>query len=288
MKNNPLIFGIVNVTPDSFSDGGKAFGAEAGLVHAAKLLADGADILDIGGESTRPGARLADFGVPVNQGGESTRPGARPVPAEEEIERVVPVIARLKREFPAAVISIDTRKAEVAKAATAAGAAIINDVSGLGFSPEMASVAAAAGAKLVIGHTRGTPEEMRRPENCVYGDVVLEVMTFWREAAAKAVAAGVPEENLIFDPCLGFAKTAEQDWELLRRLGELRKAGKILVAHSRKSFLGKLIGEPDPMRREAATLAVSLWAAEHGAAYLRVHDVKATRDALRVREALQG
>ncbi len=268
MKNNPLIFGIVNVTPDSLSDGGKAFGAEAGLVHAARLLADGADILDIGGESTRPGARL--------------------VPAEEEIERVVPVIARLKREFPAAVISIDTRKAEVAKAATAAGAAIINDVSGLGFSPEMASVAAAAGTKLVIGHTRGTPEEMRRPENCVYGDVVLEVMTFWREAAAKAVAAGVPEENLIFDPCLGFAKTAEQDWELLRRLGELRKAGKILVAHSRKSFLGKLIGEPDPIRREAATLAVSLWAAEHGAEYLRVHDVKATRDALRVRDALQG
>lgn len=266
MKNNPLIFGIVNVTPDSFSDGGKAFGVEAGLVHAAKLLADGADILDIGGESTRPGARL--------------------VPVEEEIGRVVPLIARLKHEFPAAVISIDTRKAEVAKAATAVGAAIINDVSGLGYSPEMAGVAAAAGAKLVIGHMRGTPEEMRKPENCVYCDVVLEVMAFWREAAAKAVAAGVPEGNLIFDPCLGFAKTAEQDWELLRRLGELREVGEILVAHSRKSFLGKLIGESDPMRREAATLAVSLWAAEHGAEYLRVHDVKATRDALRVREAL--
>jgi len=268
MKNNPLIFGIVNVTPDSFSDGGKAFGGEAGFVHAAKLLADGADILDIGGESTRP--------------------GARPVPVAEEIGRVVPVIARLKREYPAAVISIDTRKAEVAAAATAAGATIINDVTGLGFSPEMAQVAAEVGAKLVIGHTRGTPEEMRKPENCVYADVVSEVMAFWREAAAKALAAGVPEENLIFDPCLGFAKTAEQDWELLRRLGELRRAGKILVAHSRKSFLGKLIEEPEPARREAATLAVSLWAAEHGAEYLRVHDVKATRDALRVQEVLRG
>ncbi len=268
MRNKtPLIFGIVNVTPDSFSDGGAAYGPEAGFARAAQLLADGADILDIGGESTRPGAQS--------------------VPEEEEIRRVVPVIARIKREYPAAVVSIDTRKAEVAQAAVDAGAGIINDVSGLRFSPGMAKAAAKAGVKLVIGHSRGGLETASQRDRCEYADVVAEVMKFWRAAAAKAVEAGVAEENLIFDPCLGFAKTAEQDWELLRRFDELKGAGKILLGHSRKSFLGKLIDEPVAARREAATLALSLWGAAHGADYLRVHDVKGTCDALKVWRRLE-
>lgn len=263
----PLIMGIVNVTPDSFSDGGRTPDAASALARALQLIGDGAAIIDIGGESTRP--------------------GAAEVPVDEEIARVVPVIRALRRARPDARISIDTRKSAVAAAALAAGADIVNDVTGLSFSPEMAAVAARFGAGVVIGHTRGTPEAMRRPENCVYADVVAEVIAFWRQAAARAEAAGIDAEKIIFDPCFGFAKTAEQDWEMLRRIDEFHAVGPVLIGHSRKSFIGKLLDEPDAARREAGTLAVSLYAAAHGAAVLRVHDVKATADALRVRQFLE-
>jgi dihydropteroate synthase len=260
------IMGIVNVTPDSFSDGGRTPDAASALARALQLIDDGADIIDIGGESTRP--------------------GAAEVPIDEEIARTVPVIRELRARRPAARISIDTRKSAVAAAALAAGADIVNDVTGLSFSPEMAAVAARFGAEVVIGHTRGTPETMRKPENCIYADVVAEVIAFWRQAAMRAVAAGVDPEKIIYDPCFGFAKTAEQDWEMLRRIDAFRAVGPVLIGHSRKSFIGKFLNEPAAAKREAGTLAVSLYAAAHGAAVLRVHDVKATADALRVQQFL--
>ena len=262
----PAILGIVNVTPDSFSDGGLCFTCDRAVRHGLELLDDGADMLDIGGESTRP--------------------GAAEVPAEEEIRRVAPVIAGIRRFRPEARISVDTRKAAVAAAALEAGATIVNDVSGLTFDPAIAAVAARAGAGMILGHTRGTPERMRDPENCRYGDVVAEVRDFLRRAGETAVAAGVAAEKLIFDPCLGFAKTAEQDWEILRRMEELLTLGPVLIAHSRKSFLGQLLDRPDPKEREMATAAVTLYAAQHGAAMVRVHDVRAAHDVLTVWERL--
>ncbi len=262
------IMGIVNVTPDSFSDGGTSATTAAAVDKALRLLDEGADLIDIGGESTRP--------------------GAREVPTEEERARVTPVILQLKRLRPDCVISVDTRKSAVARAALNAGAVIINDVSGLSFSSDMAATAAEFEARLVIGHTRGTPEQMRRPENCRYTDVVAEVCAFWAARAGEAERAGVKRENLLFDPCLGFAKTAEQDWTLLRQLEDLHRVGPVLIGHSRKSFLGALLGEPEPLRREAGTLAVSLHALMHGATMVRVHDVRATADAFRVWRHLVG
>lgn len=262
------IMGIVNVTPDSFSDGGTSSTTAAALDKALRLLDEGADLIDVGGESTRP--------------------GALEVPAAEEIARVAPVIQQLKRLRPDCVISVDTRKSAVARAALHAGATIVNDVSGLSFSLDMAATAAAFEARLIIGHTRGTPERMRRPENCRYADVTAAVCAFWTARAEAAEQAGVKRENLLFDPCLGFAKTAEQDWTLLRQMEELRRVGPVLIGHSRKSFLGALLGEPEPLRREAGTLAVSLHALMHGAAMVRVHDVRATAEAFRVWRHLAG
>lgn len=264
----PQLMGIVNVTPDSFSDGGTSATTESALQKARQLLSDGADILDIGGESTRP--------------------GALEVPVAEEIARVVPVVEALKSENPSIRISVDTRKGEVARAALAAGADIINDVSGLSFDPSLAEVTGEYDAWLILGHTRGTPEVMRRAENCQYDDIVTDVTDFLRRAAEEAVAAGVRAERIIYDPCLGFAKTAEQDCELLRRIKELRELGPVLIGHSRKSFIGKLTDEPDAKRREAGTTAVSIFSMEQGAEYLRVHDVRAARQALRMWQTLRG
>ena len=262
------IMGIVNVTPDSFSDGGTSATMPAAVDKSLRLLDDGADLIDIGGESTRP--------------------GALEVPAEEEIARVVPVILEVRRLRPECVISVDTRKSIVARAALDAGAAMVNDVSGLSFSPDMAAVVAAFDARLIIGHTRGTPERMRLPENCCYSDVTAEVCAYWTARAGEAEREGVKRENLLFDPCLGFAKTAEQDWTLLRHMAELRQVGPVLIGHSRKSFLGALLREPEPLRREAGTLAVSLHALRYGAAMVRVHDVRATVEAFRVWRHLAG
>ncbi len=266
-KELPLIMGIVNATGDSFSEGpGSA--PESALDRALRLLADGADLLDIGGESTRP--------------------GAREIPPEEEIDRILPVIRGVRAACPDAVLSVDTRKSEVAAAAIECGVEIINDVSMLRYDAALARVTAEGGAALVLSHSRGTPETMRSSAYHDYGaDVVATVAAELAAAKRTALEAGVAEENLIFDPGIGFAKTPEQDWELLRRSGELRRLGPVLVGMSRKSFLGKFLNRPDPADRLGGTIAAALHLAGCGVEILRVHDVRQLRDALLVRAKLQ-
>lgn len=266
-KELPLIMGIVNATGDSFSEGpGSA--PESALDRALRLLADGADLLDIGGESTRP--------------------GAREIPPEEEIDRILPVIRGVRAACPDAVLSVDTRKSEVAAAAIECGVEIINDVSMLRYDAALARVTAEGGAALVLSHSRGTPETMRSSAYHDYGaDVVATVAAELAAAKRTALEAGVAEENLIFDPGICFAKTPEQDWELLRRSGEFRRLGPVLVGMSRKSFLGKFLNRPDPADRLGGTIAAALHLAGCGVEILRVHDVRQLRDALLVRAKLQ-
>ena len=266
-KELPLIMGIVNATGDSFSEGpGSA--PESALDRALRLLADGADLLDIGGESTRP--------------------GAREIPPKEEIDRILPVIRGVRAACPDAVLSVDTRKSEVAAAAIECGVEIINDVSMLRYDAALARVTAEGGAALVLSHSRGTPETMRSSAYHDYGaDVVATVAAELAAAKRTALEAGVAEENLIFDPGIGFAKTPEQDWELLRRSGEFRRLGPVLVGMSRKSFLGKFLNRPDPADRLGGTIAAALHLAGCGVEILRVHDVRQLRDALLVRAKLQ-
>ena len=266
-KELPLIMGIVNATGDSFSEGpGSA--PESALDRALRLLADGADLLDIGGESTRP--------------------GAREIPPEEEIDRILPVIRGVRAACPDAVLSVDTRKSEVAAAAIECGVEIINDVSMLRYDAALARVTAEGGAALVLSHSRGTPETMRSSAYHDYGaDVVATVAAELAAAKRTALEAGAAEENLIFDPGIGFAKTPEQDWELLRRSGEFRRLGPVLVGMSRKSFLGKFLNRPDPADRLGGTIAAALHLAGCGVEILRVHDVRQLRDALLVRAKLQ-
>ena len=262
-RKRPLVMGIVNATGDSFSEGSSSAAATA-VDRGLALLDDGADILDIGGESTRPGA------VAVSE--------------KEECQRVVPVIKNLKKLRPECIISIDTRKSVVAEAALEAGADILNDVSMLRYDEKMTEVAAESQAPLVLGHSRGTPENMR--ELCDYGsDVTGMVVHELLAARDRAVACGV--KNIILDPNFGFAKTAEQDWELLRNIGEFCKLGPVLAGVSRKSFLGTLTGEAEPEKRLGCTIAAALFLAERGVDILRVHDVRQLRNALRVHEYLQ-
>ncbi|MDD5596445.1 MAG: dihydropteroate synthase [Victivallaceae bacterium] len=259
----PCLMGIVNVTPDSFSDGGDFFDTGAAFRHCLKLHAEGAGIIDIGGESTRP--------------------NAREVSADEEISRVVPVIAAVKKQKPELVISVDTRKAQVAAAAVEAGADIINDVSGLEHSPEIAEIAAANATGLVLMHMRGKPENMQNPENLLYEDILSDVAGFLEKAAQKALDYGVKRENIILDPGIGFAKDTEQNLLLLREIGKLRASGfPILAGHSRKAFIGKLLGQENPKDRLAGTIAVTLYLALQQVEILRVHDVRENRDALKM------
>jgi dihydropteroate synthase len=260
----PLLMGIVNATPDSFSDGGDLPTAEARIARGRALLRDGADLLDVGGESAR---------------------GDRPaVPAEEEIERVVPVVAGLAAENT--VVSVDTYKPAVAEAAIRAGAAMVNDVSGLG-DPEMAAVCAGTGAALVIMHTRVAPKgTLLDPSR--YADVVADVVAFLEERMAAATAAGVGEEQIVLDPGPDFAKTPAQTVAVLRRLDALLALGRpVLLAVSRKDFVGALTGR-DPRERGAGTLAALAHGVDAGARILRVHDVAAAADFLAVRAALRG
>jgi dihydropteroate synthase len=254
------IMGIVNVTPDSFSDGGLYLDAGAAIAHGRELLDEGADILDVGGESTRPGA--AEVG------------------AAEEIRRVAGVIEALADA--GAVVSVDTSKAEVAAAAIDAGATIVNDVTALA-DPEMAPLCAERGVELVLMHMQGTPRTMQ--ENPVYEEVVADVREFLAARIAVATAAGVEEERIWIDPGIGFGKTVEHNLELIKRLGELRVLGRpILLGPSRKSFLGKLTGR-DVEARLGSSLAAAVIGVQAGADAVRVHDVAATRDALAVLEA---
>ncbi len=263
-QDHPVVMGILNVTPDSFSDGGRYDDVDAAIEHGIDLRRAGADIVDIGGESTRPGAERID--------------------GPTEIARVVPVIKGLAAA--GVPMSIDTTRAAVAEAALAAGATAINDVSGGLADPRMAALAAAAGCPWILMHWRGHSRRMN--ELAVYRDVVTEVRDELRERVDEAVAAGVAAERIILDPGLGFAKTADHNWALSARLDVLIDLGfPVLFGASRKTYLGRLLagpdGEPRPVgEREDATLATSVLAAAAGVWGVRVHDVRATADALAV------
>jgi dihydropteroate synthase len=265
LPRRPLLAGIVNVTPDSFSDGGLYLDAGAAGAHGLRLAAEGADLLDIGGESTRP--------------------RAEPVSAEEELRRVLPVIQRLAREATIP-ISIDTSKASVARAALDAGAEIVNDVTGLEGDPEMAALAARTGAGVCVMHMQGTPRTMQ--ENPTYGDVVAEVLAYLRGRRDALVAAGVSAERICVDPGLGFGKTAEHNLQLIAAAGAFHELGcPILVGPSRKSFLGRLIGDARA-DRTSATIGTALSLAMRGVQILRVHDVRPVREALTAFAAAGG
>jgi dihydropteroate synthase len=258
------VMGVVNVTPDSFSDGGRFADPSAAVQHGLRLLADGADLLDVGGESTRPGAARVD--------------------AHEEAARVLPVVAALADS--GAVVSVDTMRAGVAEAAVEAGAQMVNDVSGGLADPRMLHVVASTGVAYTAMHWRGHSHDMQ--SRAVYEDVVAEVCAELQRRAEAAVHAGVDPRKLVLDPGLGFAKTAEHSWELLRSLSALRELGQpLLVGASRKGFLGALLadasGEPRPAgERDAATAAVTVLAAQAGAWAVRVHEARASADAVRV------
>jgi len=263
--DQPVIIGIVNVTPDSFSDGGRLTTVEAAVEHGAQLTAHGARLLDVGGESTRP--------------------GAAPVAAREEIDRVVPVIRELTRRGLGPV-SIDTRKAEVARAATGAGAAVVNDVSGLAFDGDLAGIVAAAGAGLIIMHMRGTPDTMDGLAEYRGGHVAPEVAAELQAAADRAEAAGVVRNRIAIDPGLGFAKTAAQNFRVLDELATIVALGyPVAVGPSRKRFLGAATGRPVDDRDHATAVACAL-AWERGARLFRVHDVATTREALAIASAM--
>jgi dihydropteroate synthase len=253
--------GIVNVTPDSFSDGGLFLDADAAIAHGRALLAEGAQILDIGGESTRP--------------------GADPVTIEEELRRVIPVTEALAAE--GATVSIDTTKAAVARRALEAGATIVNDVAAFRFDPELAALAADAGATCVLMHMLGEPRTMQVDPR--YDEVVSDVKAFLEERLAYAVSEGVAEDKVWLDPGIGFGKTLEHNLELIRRLDEIVAIGRpVVFGASRKSFLGKLTGRQVD-ERLPGTIAANVIAHERGARVFRVHDVAATVDALKLATA---
>jgi dihydropteroate synthase len=258
-----LVMGVLNVTPDSFSDGGRYLDPDAAVAHALELVGDGADIVDVGGESTRP--------------------GADPVPVEEEIRRVVPVIRRLASEHPRLAISIDTRKPEVAAAALGAGACIVNDVSAAR-NPEMFAVAREAGSGLVLMHMRGDPKTMQEAPH--YDDVVAEVKEYLRERIESAEFAGLDPQALCIDPGIGFGKNLEHNLVLLRHLEELAGLGRpVLVGPSRKRFIGAILDLPEGERVEGTAGAVA-WAVAHGAHVVRVHDVRQIVRVVRVVDAI--
>jgi dihydropteroate synthase len=260
----PLIMGVLNVTPDSFADHGAHFEHAAALDHARELVAAGADLLDVGGESTRP--------------------FAEPVPLEEELRRVIPVIEAIAPEIPVP-ISIDTYKAKVAQAALSAGAAVINDISALRFDPEMAPLAAAAGAPVILMHMQGTPRDMQRDPH--YGDLMGEITAFFRERLEFAVARGIPRELLVLDPGIGFGKTLEHNLELIRRLAEFRELGcPLLLGPSRKAFIGHLTGRPAGPERDVGTLAALAAGVQRGARIIRTHNVAYARQFFAVWEAI--
>lgn len=264
----PVIMGILNVTPDSFWDGGRHAGAEAALRQAERLVAEGADLLDVGGESTRP--------------------GAEPVTAEAERDRVVPVVEALVREWPGLPVSVDTVKADVARAGLDAGAAIINDVSALRLDPDMAGTCAEGAAGVVLMHSRGTVATMASYATAEYGlDPVGEMVAELGTAMARATAAGIPAESVVLDPGLGFSKRTVESVAALRELHRFRALGRpVLVGPSRKRFVGELAGGLPPEDRLPGTLAACVAGLAAGARLFRVHDVAPLRRALAVAEAV--
>jgi dihydropteroate synthase len=262
---DPVLMGVLNVTPDSFSDGGEFFGVEPAVAQAEKMFDEGAQVIDVGGESTRP--------------------GSDPVSPEEELRRVLPVIQAMLSTRPDSIVSIDTYRSSVAEAALDAGAGAVNDVTALG-DPRMAGLMAERGCPIILMHMLGEPKNMQQHPR--YEDVVREVRDFLAERAQQALRAGVKLENIILDPGIGFGKTPEHNLKLLKRLDSLVELGfPVLVGVSRKSFLGKITGSEDPKSRLFGTVAANVLAYERGASLFRVHDVRANKEALAVAAAIR-
>ena len=265
-KRETLVMGIVNVTPDSFSDGGKFFSPEVAISHASKLITQGADIIDIGGESTRPGAEQ--------------------VSETEELKRVIPVIEKIRNDNPTILISIDTTKASVAKHAVEAGADIINDVSGLSFDNNMIGIVESFNIPVVIMHMKGNPQNMQlNPE---YEDIVNEILDFFKMKIKMAVQSGINRSMIILDPGIGFGKTVKHNFELLSRLNEFNILElPIMIGPSRKSFIGITLDLPPEDRVEGTAAAVSA-GVMNGASIVRVHDVKSMKRVVRIIEKVRN
>lgn len=261
----PLIMGIVNVTPDSFSDGGRFLDPQAAVEHALQLVEQGADLLDIGGESTRPGAVA--------------------VPVDEELRRVLPVVEQLAQRTRA-ILSIDTTKAEVARETLRAGARVVNDISGLRFDPQMSAICAESRAGVICMHIQGTPQTMQIAPH--YDDAVTEIAAYFEQQLASMEAQGIPRERVVVDPGIGFGKTPEHNVQILSHIARFRALGRpVCIGHSRKRFLKKLLGRPLD-ERSFGTAGVSIALAMQSVDILRVHDVAATRDALLAWHAIHG
>ena len=282
-----LIMGVLNVTPDSFSESGLHFDRERALEHALKMLQEGADIIDIGGESTRPGAKVV---APVATGAKQNQ--VQPAVSErEELDRVIPVISALKQKRPDAVISVDTYKAKVARAAVASGAEIVNDVSGFRWDPQMARTLAELKCGVVLMHARGRPEGWKTLPPA--SDIVVLVKRELRDWAETAVRAGVKRDRIVLDPGFGFGKNFDENYPLIARFGELQQAGfPLLTGTSRKSFIGRTIGgetgekNVSPEQRLFGTIATQTALILKGAHIIRAHDVKASLEAARVADAI--
>jgi len=257
--------GILNVTPDSFSDGGEFMETAAALRQTERMIREGADIIDVGGESSRP--------------------GAQPVDAAEQIRRTRPVIASIRRRFADVVVSIDTQLAEVAEAAIAAGAAMVNDISALRTDQAMASVVADAGIRVVLMHMQGTPRSMHLRPN--YDDVVGEIKTFLEERIAFAASRGIERDKIIIDPGIGFGKTVEHNLAILADVKQLVPLGPVLIGTSRKSFIGRVLAIDDPAGRLAGTVVTQTVALLAGVRILRAHDVREARHAVELITALR-
>ena len=265
-KRETLVMGIVNVTPDSFSDGGKFFSPEVAISHASKLISQGADIIDIGGESTRPGAEQ--------------------VSETEELKRVIPVIEKIRTDNPTILISIDTTKASVAKHAVEAGADIINDVSGLSFDNNMIGIVESFNIPVVIMHMKGNPQNMQL--NPKYKDIVNEILDFFKMKIKIAIQSGINRSMIILDPGIGFGKTVEHNFELLSRLNEFNVLElPIMIGPSRKSFIGITLDLPPEDRVEGTAAAVSA-GVMNGASIVRVHDVKSMKRVVRIIEKVRN
>ena len=265
-KRETLVMGIVNVTPDSFSDGGKFFSPEVAISHASKLITQGADIIDIGGESTRPGAKL--------------------VSESEELKRVIPVIEKIRIDNPTILISIDTTKASVAKYAVEAGADIVNDVSGLSFDNNMAGIVQSLHVPVVIMHMKGNPQNMQL--NPKYKDIVNEIIDFFKIRIKIAIQSGINRSMIILDPGIGFGKTVDHNFELLSRLNEFNVLElPIMIGPSRKSFIGITLDLPPADRVEGTAAAVSA-GVMNGASIVRVHDVKSMKRVVKIIEKVRN
>jgi dihydropteroate synthase len=264
-ENRVLVMGILNVTPDSFSDGGLYIDLDKAVAHGESLEADGADIIDVGGVSTRP--------------------FSEPMPVEEEIKRVIPVIKKLSQRV-SIPISIDTTRAEVANRAIEAGAVIVNDIGALRLDPALGSLVADADLPIILMHMRGTPQTMQI--NPHYDDVMGDIIDFLSDSINLAVSKGIRRENIIIDPGIGFGKTADHNLTIIKELARLNSLERpILIGASRKAFIGEVLGVKEPARRDIGSLAVTAVSVMNGAHIVRVHDVKQSVDVIRMAEAIQ-